>query len=154
MPRRSPFAPACAIQSRIEAIASRSCALSARSARSEALALSFAAVLPPPSQDGSAWPASVARAPASRGAVSRASTASSTWPVTVRPKRASHAAGISSVFSIVPVAAPSAIRAPAAFVSRSVTISAPSSWASSSTATRTVFAVSPAAKVSVPETAV
>ena len=39
----------------------------------------------------SACPARVARTPASRGAASRSSTASSTCPVTVRPKRACHA---------------------------------------------------------------
>ena len=107
-----------------------------------------------PSQDGSAWPASVARTPAVRGAASRASTTLSTWSVTVRPNRASHAAGMWSVFSMVPVATPSAITAPVAAESRSVSVSSPSSWASSSTGTETVFAVSPAAKVSVPLVAV
>ena len=89
-----------------------------------------------------------------RGAARRASTASSTWSVTVRPKRASHACGMWSAFSIVPVATPSAIRAPVAAVSRSVKVSSPSSCASSSTGTATVFAVSPGTKVSSPFRAV
>ena len=55
---------------------------------------------------------------------------------------------------IVPVASPSAITAPAAFESLKLNVSRPSSWASSSTGTLTVFAVSPAAKVSVPLVAV
>ena len=65
-----------------------------------------------PSHDGSACPARFAPMPGVRGALNRASTASRTWPVTVRPKRASHAAGIAPVLSIVPVAVPSAISAP------------------------------------------
>ena len=55
---------------------------------------------------------------------------------------------------MVPVASASETRAPAAFDRVSVNVSSPSSCASSSTGTVTVFAVSPAAKVSVPEVAV
>ena len=76
--------------------------------------------------------------------------ASTTCPARVRPNRASHAAGMWSVFSIVPVATPSAIAAPDDAVSRSVKVSAPSSWASSSTGTEIVFSVSPGAKRSLP----
>ena len=70
----------------------------------------------------------------------------------MRPKRASQACGIASVFAIVPVASASFSQAlpPEGFESVSVKVSAPSSWASSSTGTETVFAVSPGAKVSVP----
>ena len=83
---------------------------------------------------------------------SRASTASTTWPATVRPKRANHACGIASVFSMVPVAVASLSHAlpPEALLKASVKISSPSSWSSSITATETVFAVSPGAKLSVP----
>ena len=138
-PRRSPFAPPGAIHSRSAAIA----------ARSEASSL--AAALPPPSsQNGSAWPANVARNPAALGAARRPATASRTWSVTVRPNRPSHAAGIRSVFSIRPTARRSPSRAPRAFSSLSTRTSVPSSCASSSTATATVFAVSPGAKLSVP----
>ena len=91
--------------------------------------------------------------PGVRGALSRASTASSTWPVTVRPKRASHAAGIASVLSIVPVAVPSAISARYGAESLSVMVSAPSSCASSSTRTATVLDLWPGANRSAPEAA-
>ena len=84
----------------------------------------------------------------------RSSTASRTCSATVRPNRAIHACGIRSEFSIVPVASPSARYAPDGFDSTSVSVSEPSSWESSSTATVTVFAVSPGAKLSVPELAV
>ena len=95
-------------------------------------------------------PASVICAPAS-GADSRPATASITWSATVRPKRDSHIFCNGSPFDTVPVASASAMRAPVAFESRSVKVSWPSSTASSSTGTETVFAVSPAAKVKVPE---
>ena len=72
----------------------------------------------------------------------------------MRPNRAIHACGIASVFSIVPVATPSARYAPDGFVSVSVSVSEPSSWESSRTATLTVFAVSPGAKVTLPVAAV
>ena len=72
----------------------------------------------------------------------------------MRPKRDSHIFCNGSEFSIVPVASPSAIRAPEAFVSRSVKVSSPSSIASSSTGTRTVFSVSPGSKLSWPFRAV
>ena len=96
-------------------------------------------------------PASVRWPGASAPASSRARTASVAWTATVRPKRASHAAGIGPSFSMVPVASPSAMTAPLGLLSSSRRVSAPSSCASSSTATDTVFEVSPAAKVSVPE---
>ena len=69
----------------------------------------------------------------------------------MRPNRASHACGRGSEFSMVPVATPSSIRAPEGFDNASASVSSPSSWASSSTGTETVFAVSPGANVSVPE---
>ena len=59
-----------------------------------------------------------------------------------------------SLLVIVPVAEPSAMWAPEAFDSVRLSVSLPSSCASSSTATETVFPVSPAAKVSVPLVAV
>ena len=55
---------------------------------------------------------------------------------------------------MVPVAVPSAIRALDAFESVNVMVSPPSSIASSSTGTETVFAVSPGLNDSVPEVAV
>ena len=55
---------------------------------------------------------------------------------------------------MVPVAVPSARYAPDGFESVSVSVSLPSSCASSSTGTETVFSVSPAVKVSVPLAAV
>ena len=84
----------------------------------------------------------------------RSSTASSTCSATVRPNRESHACGMWSVFSIVPVASLSARYAPDGFESVTVSVSLPSSWESSSTATATVFEVSSGAKVRVPESAV
>ena len=82
--------------------------------------------------------------------MSRAPTASATWLAASRPNRASQARGIGPVLLIVPVAEASEICAPVAFESVSVSVSLPSSCASSSTATDTVFSVSPAANVSVP----
>ena len=73
--------------------------------------------------------------------------------MTVRPKCAIHAFGSASELTMVPVAVASAISAPDASDSASVRVSAPSSCASSSTATSTVFAVSPGAKTSVPDAA-
>ena len=72
----------------------------------------------------------------------------------MRPKRASHADGIGSEFSIVPVATPAAITAPVGFDSTNSNVSPPSSTASSSSATLTLFDISPAAKLSVPVFAV
>ena len=77
-------------------------------------------------------------------------SASTTWLPTVRPKRTIHAAGIWSQFSIVPVAVASARYAPEGFESVSVSVSSPSSCASSSTVTSTVFDRSPVANLSVP----
>ena len=62
-------------------------------------------------------------------------TASTTWDAAVRPKRDSHIFCNGSELTIVPVAVPSAIRAPVAFASRNVSVSSPSSTASSSIAT-------------------
>ena len=76
--------------------------------------------------------------------------ASTTCDPTVRPNRTIHASGMWSVLLMVPVAEPSSMYAPDAFDSVSVSVSEPSSWASSSTGTETVFSVSPAAKVSLP----
>ena len=76
-----------------------------------------------------------------------------TCSATVRPKRASHAFGIASEFSMVPMAVASLSQAlpPRGLESVSTNVSSPSSWASFSTGTDTVFAVSPGRKVSVPE---
>ena len=103
-----------------------------------------------PVPSGSASPAIRPRKPGRRSAPRRSRTAATAWSATVRPKRASHAPGTGSSFSIVPVASPSAMTAPVAFFSTSVKVSSPSSTASSRMATDTVFAVSPAAKASVP----
>ena len=105
--------------------------------------------MPPsvPSSD-SVWPPTVTWLPPPPSR--RALTASTTCPATVRPKRASHAFGIGSVLAIVPVASPSPINAPEGFDNVNVNVSSPSSLASSSNGTATVFSVSPAAKVSVP----
>ena len=92
--------------------------------------------------------------PAARGIPRRVVTASTTWSATVRPKRAIHAFGIGPSLVIVPVASPSEIDAPEAFPSLNVSVSPLSSWESGSTATGTVFEVSPAAKVSVFRTGV
>ena len=82
---------------------------------------------------------------------SLAVSASTTWLPTVRPKRTIHAFGIGSLFSMLPVAVASAMRAPLGFKSVSVIVSVPSSWTSSSTSISMVFAVSPAAKVRSPD---
>ena len=74
-----------------------------------------------------------------------------TCSAAARPKRASGASGIRSAFSIVPVASPSSTPLDAFY---NVSVSRPSSCASSSTATSTVFPDSPASKVSVPLIAV
>ena len=100
----------------------------------------------------SSWPPSVIRVPGDP--LRRSPIASVTCSAAARPKRASHARGMGSAFTIVPVASPSAIRAPRALDNLNVNVSSPSSIASSSSATRTVFSVSPAAKVSVPDAAV
>ena len=99
-------------------------------------------------------PANRARKPRRRGAAIRSSMCSTTCSAVARPKRASSAAGIRSVFSIVPVASPSVSRPLDAFDSRSVSVSSPSSCASSSTATSTVRDDSPAWNESVPLAAV
>ena len=88
------------------------------------------------------WPPTVTCAPES-GFASRSETASVTWLATVRPKRESHIFWSGSSFAMVPVASPSAMTAPFALLRRSVNVSSPSSSASSSTVTDTVFAVSP-----------
>ena len=92
--------------------------------------------------------------PGSRGAASRSSTCSTTCTAAVRPNRAKRARGSGSRFSIVPVASPSVSRPPEAPDSVSVSVSSPSSCASSSTPTSIVFDDSPAWNVSVPLAAV
>ena len=139
--KRLPCVSSSSLRSHFENASSRASA-SRRSASSS--------VAPPPSR----CPATLASTPGARGASSRLSTASSTWLATVRPNRASHALGIASVLSMVPVASPSSIVAPDGLESVNVIVSPPSSWASSSTGTETVLPVSPDAKVSVPEAAV
>ena len=98
----------------------------------------------------SSRPANRPRKPGSRGACSRSSTCSTTCTAAVRPNRASSARGSGSRFSIVPVASPSVSRPDEAFDSRSVSVSSPSSWASSSTPTSIVFDDSPGPNFSVP----
>ena len=71
----------------------------------------------------------------------------------MRPKRASHAAGIASLFSMVPVASASAMRAPRAFDRRSTMVSARSSCESSRTMMLTTFDTLPGRKRRVPERA-
>ena len=102
----------------------------------------------------SASPAMVRFVPGLGGPASRVFAASTICSATVRPKRESQAAGMWSLFSMVPVASPSARYAPDGFESVTVSVSEPSSWESSSTATATVFEVSSGAKVRVPESAV
>ena len=99
-------------------------------------------------------PANRARKPRRRGAAIRSSMCSTTWSAVARPMRAKSAAGIRSAFSIVPVVSPSVTTAPDAFDNVSVSVSSPSSYASSSTATSTVPDVSPAWNESVPLAAV
>ena len=97
------------------------------------------------------------RAPSPRN---RWTIASATCAEAVRPNRASHAFGIGSALVMMPENRPlPATLAPGEpddrrLVSRSTTVSSPSSWASSRIGTDTVFDVSPAANVSVPETGV
>ena len=102
----------------------------------------------------SSWPANRPRKPGARGAAIRSSTCSTTCTAAVRPKRTKSARGSGSRFLIVPVASPSVSRPPAAFDSVSVSVSSPSSCASSSTATSTVCDDAPAWNVSVPLAAV
>ena len=66
----------------------------------------------------------------------------------------SHARGIGSLFTMVPVASPSPMTAPEALLKVNVNVSSTSSVASSSTGTFTDCSTTPAAKVSVPEAAV
>ncbi len=94
--------------------------------------------------------ASRARKPRRRGAAIRSSIWVTTCSAVARPKRAS----IRSAFSMVPVASASEIRPPEALDRVSVSVSSPSSWLSSSTATSTVTDGSPASSVSVPLAAV
>ena len=72
----------------------------------------------------------------------------------MRPKRDSQALGSGSLLEMLPVASPSSITALRAAESLSTRVSVPSSWASSSTGTDTVFEVSPGANRKVPETPV
>ena len=99
------------------------------------------------------WPATTVRVAGVRALRSRWSTASSVCSHAVRPKRPSHARGIGSLLTIVPVASASANSAPAALLRRRANVSEPSSCASSSTVTSMVCVVSPASKVRVPEDA-
>ena len=69
----------------------------------------------------------------------RSSTSWTTCSAVTLPNRARSAAGIRSVFSIVPVASASWSHAPEAFESASVKVSSPSSWESSRTATSIVL---------------
>ena len=120
------------------------------SAASRSSSGATAPALPAGPSSARRWPPSVTCEPPPAGPESRVPMASVTWSATVRPKRASHACGIGSEFTIVPVASPSPMRAPEGFESVSVCVSSPSSMASSSTGTSTVFSVTPAAKLSVP----
>ena len=98
----------------------------------------------------SSRPANRPRNPGSRDASSRSSTCSTTCTAAVRPNRAKRARGIGSWFLIVPVASPSVTCPDEAFDSVSVSVSSPSSWASSSTPTSIVFDDSPGPNFSVP----
>ena len=71
---------------------------------------------------------------------------SSACSAAARPKRASHAAGIGSSFTMVPMATPSAIAAPRAPYSRTSKVSVPSSWLSLKIPTQNRFSVSPGRK--------
>ena len=102
----------------------------------------------------SSRPATRPRNPGSRDASSRSSTCSTTCTAAARPNRASSARGSGSEFLIVPVASPSVTCPDEAFDSRSVSVSSPSSCASSSTPTSIVCDDSPARNVSVPLAAV
>ncbi len=99
---------------------------------------------------------SVTCEPAPRGVSSRAVTDATASEATMRPNRASHIACSGSSFLTTPFASRCILRryAPCGFESLSVNVSLPSSCESSSSATETVFAVSPGAKVSVPDAAV
>ena len=73
-------------------------------------------------------PATRTSTPGRGASLRRRATASMTCAATVRPKRASHAFGIGSSFSIVPVPVPSAMRAFSdGLESVSVSVSEPSS---------------------------
>ena len=91
----------------------------------------------------SACPASVPCMPAARGAAMRPAMPSSACSATVRPKRASHAAGIGSSFTIVPTATPSPIVAPSASDSTTSKVSGSSSWLSLKMRMYTCFEVWP-----------
>lgn len=95
-------------------------------------------------------PGTRASTPGCRGAEMRSSTCSTMCTAAVRPKRAMSAAGIASWFSIVPVAVALVSTAPEGFDNVSVSVSSPSSCASSSTATSMVCDVCPVPNVSVP----
>ena len=101
-------------------------------------------------------PANVTCEPASRGVSSRAVTDATASEATMRPNRASHIACSGSSLRMTPFALLCMFLryAPFGLESRSRIVSLPSSMASSSTGTETVFAVSPAVKVSVPDVAV
>ena len=61
--------------------------------------------------------------PVGSGDARRPPNASSTFSAAVRPNRTSHAFGIASEFTMVPVASLSSIRAPEAFESVNVSVS-------------------------------
>ena len=95
-------------------------------------------------------PARLTSLPGARAASIRPSTASITWSATVRPKRASHAAGTGSELVMVPVASPrlmvtvlDASSHSSALLILTSTVSPPSSIASSRMRTNSVHSVTP-----------
>ena len=107
-----------------------------------------------PERPKSCCPPILPNKPGARGAPKRASTASIACSPTVRPNRASHAAGNESVLRIVPVATPSAMKASFAFDNVSVSVSPSSLMMSSSTGTSMTARRLPGGMLSVPDTAV
>ena len=99
-------------------------------------------------------PATWPRKPVSRCASIRSCTCSTTCTAAARPNRAKSAFGSGSRFSIVPVASPSVTRPPEGLDSRSVSVSSPSSWKSSSTVTSMLPDELPDSMVSIPLAAV
>ena len=98
-------------------------------------------------------PATRPSTPTVRGAAIRASTRSTTCSAAVRPNRPIKTRGSGSLFSMVPFNNASSITACSAPLRYSSITSFPSSWLSSSTATRIVLDVCPGRNSSVPDAA-
>ena len=92
----------------------------------------------------SACPASAPSTPAVRGAAMRPEMPSSACSATVRPKRASHAAGIGSELRIVPTATVLVARTPLSYdLITNSKVSGPSSWLSLKMSTNSRSSVEP-----------